>query len=159
MIVLIHLSFNVVCAFVLFRLSCIQQWMVKPTKDRGVPEGWMALKSAPATRPELSRGTCEVWDGNEWTSQSTVSIVTAAQRRREDQRLGAARRAQAVPVDIRGAIGDNASTINGAYEPTKEICGGWPVFRKQGDPDIWLEYAVATNEVSSILRRLTCCAM
>ena len=114
----------------------------------------MSLKSALPNRPELSQGTWRVLDGNEWTSQPTVSILTVEQRRKEDQRLGAARRAQAVPVDIRGAIGDNASTINGAYEPTKEICGGWPVYRKQGDQNKWLEYIVATNNVSSILHCL-----
>ena len=108
----------------------------------------MGLKSVPPTRPELSRGTCEVFAEDEWTSQPTVSILTVEQRRKEDQRLGAARRAQAVPVDIRGATGPNASLVNGVYEPTKEICGGWPVYRKRGGPDIWLEY---TNEVSSIL--------
>jgi hypothetical protein len=26
-------------------------------------------------RPELSNGTCDVWDGEKWTTQNTVSIV------------------------------------------------------------------------------------
>ena len=61
-------------------------------------------------------------------------------------RAGAERYAAAVPVDIRGTFGPSASSINGIYEPTPEVCGGWPVYRKQGDPDKWLEYIVATNE-------------
>ena len=64
----------------------------------------------------------------------------------------------AVAVGIRGATGPYASTINGAYEPTKEICGDWPVYRKQGDPDIWLEYTAAANLVSSVFRCLINCA-
>ncbi len=42
--------------------------------------------------------------------------------------------------------GPSATSINGVYEPTSEVWGGWPVYRKQGDPDKWLEYIVATNE-------------
>ena len=123
------------------------KWYIKGTNDKGKAKGWMRLSCDPATRPELCKSVCEVWDGNKWTSQPTVSIVTAKQRREEDRKLGAERRAQAVPVDVRGATGPSASSINGVYEPTNEICGGWPVYRKQGDPDKWLEYIVATNEV------------
>jgi hypothetical protein len=61
-------------------------------------------------------------------------------------RAGAERLAQSVPVDIRGSFGPSASSINGIYEPTTEVSGGWPVYRKQGDPDKWLEYIVATGE-------------
>ena len=28
-----------------------------------------------AMRPELSNGTCDVWDGERWTTQNTVQIV------------------------------------------------------------------------------------
>ena len=106
----------------------------------------MRLSADPATRPELCKSTCEVWDGNKWTSQPSVSIVTAKQRRDEDRKIGAERYSQAVAVDIRGAYGPSATSINGIYEPSSEICGGWPVYRKQGDSDKWLEYIVATNE-------------
>ena len=54
------------------------QWYVKPTADRGRAEGWMCLASDPPTRPELSRGTCEVWDGDRWTVQTSVTVLTAA---------------------------------------------------------------------------------
>ena len=106
----------------------------------------MRLSADPPTRPELCKSVCEVWDGNKWTSQPSVSIVTAKQRRDEDRKIGAERLAESIPVDIRGAYGPSATSINGIYEPTSEICGGWPVYRKQGDPDKWLEYIVATNE-------------
>lgn len=38
----------------------------------------MCLASDPPTRPELSRGTCEVWDGDRWTVQTSVTVLTAA---------------------------------------------------------------------------------
>lgn len=56
----------------------LSQWYVKPTADRGRAEGWMCLASDPPTRPELSRGTCEVWDGDRWTVQTSVTVLTAA---------------------------------------------------------------------------------
>ena len=54
------------------------EWYVKPTADRGRAEGWMCLASDPPARPELSKGTCEVWDGDRWTIQTTVTVSTAA---------------------------------------------------------------------------------
>lgn len=125
------------------------QWYIKATTDKGKAKGWMRLSCDPVTRPELCKSVCEVWDGSKWTSQQSVSIVTAKQRREEDKKAGAERRAQSVSVDVRGAYGPSATSINGVYEPTSEVCGGWPVYRKQGDPDKWLEYIVATNEVYS----------
>lgn len=122
------------------------KWYIKATTDKGRPRGWMRLTASPPARPELCNSVCEVWDGSKWTSQSSVSIVTAKQRREEDRKAGAERRLQGVPVDIRGAVGPSASSINGVYEVTSELCGGWPVYRKQNDPDKWLEYIVATNE-------------
>jgi hypothetical protein len=87
-----------------------------------------------------------VWDGSQWISQPTVSIVSLKQRREEDKRLGAERRLQSFSVDIRGATGQSALSINGVYEVTNEISGGWPVYRKVGDAEKWLEFIAATNE-------------
>jgi hypothetical protein len=53
----------------------------------------------------------------------------------------------AVAIDIRGAKGLNQSTINGIYEPTEEVCSGWPVYRKRGDANKWLEFFIASNKV------------
>ena len=52
----------------------------------------------------------------------------------------------AVSIDIRGAKGPNAVTINGVYEPTDEVCSNWPVYRKRGDPTKWLEFFSASNK-------------
>ena len=50
---------------------------MKPTRDRGRAHGYMRRACDPPTRPELTRGTCEVWDGAEWSTQETVTIVAA----------------------------------------------------------------------------------
>ena len=121
-------------------------WYIKTTSDKGKPRGWLRLHCEPPTFPELSKATCEVWDGSKWTTQSSISIMTLKQRREEDKRIGTERRLQAVPVDIRGSRGPSAASINGVYIPTNEICGGWPVYRKEGDSDKWLEFIVSTSE-------------
>jgi len=121
-------------------------WYIKASTDKGRGRAWLRLSSDPASRPESSKGIREVWDGERWIQQDTITILTAKHRREEDTRIGAERRAKAVPVDIRGAQGPSASSINGVYEPTDEICGGWPVYRKHGDNEKWLEHHAATNE-------------
>jgi hypothetical protein len=122
------------------------KWYVKASTDKGRARGWLRLGSDPAARPELSTGLCEIWDGERWTTQTTITILSAKKRREEDRRIGTERKALSVPVDVRGALGPSASSINGVYEPTDEICGGWPVYRKQGDGEKWLEHHASTNE-------------
>ena len=51
------------------------EWYVKPTSDKGKAEGWMCIASEPPSRPELSKGTTDVWDGERWTTQTTVEII------------------------------------------------------------------------------------
>lgn len=122
------------------------KWYIKASTDKGRARGWLRVGSDPAARPELSKGTFEIWDGDRWVVQNSITILTAKSRRDEDKRIGAERRTHALIVDIRGARGPSASSINGIYEPTDEICGGWPVYRKKGDNEKWLEHHAATNE-------------
>ena len=74
------------------------------------------------------------------------SIVARTDEGRQDIR-------QPVPVLIQDATGPRASKINGVYEPIDEICGGMPVYRKQGKPNkapnlqIYLEFVSVTNQV------------
>lgn len=44
----------------------------------GRPEGWMCIPCDPPTRPELCTGICEVWDGDKWVIQDTVTVLKAA---------------------------------------------------------------------------------
>jgi hypothetical protein len=66
--------------------SASNKWYIKATGDKGRARGWMRLTADPPTRPELCKSVCEVWDGSKWTSQPTVSIVSAKQRREEDKK-------------------------------------------------------------------------
>ena len=44
-------------------------------------------------------------------------------------------------VQLSGATGDHAHSINGYYEPIDEIVGNATVYKKMGDgADIWIEY-------------------
>lgn len=52
----------------------------------------------------------------------------------------------AVSIDIRGAKGPNAVTINGTYDPTDELCNDWPVYQKRGDQNKWMEYFNQSNK-------------
>lgn len=122
------------------------KWYIKATTDKGRAKVWLRLGSDPPTRPELSTGVCEVWDSERWVIQNSITIFTAKRRRDEDRRLGIERRASAVSVDIRGAVGPSATSINGIYDCTDEICGGWPVYQKRGDSEKWLEHHATTNE-------------
>ncbi len=54
--------------------------------------------------------------------------------------------AGAVSIDIRGAKGPNAVTINGTYDPTDEVCNDWPVYQKRGDVNKWLEFFNQSNK-------------
>lgn len=123
-----------------------KKWYIKATTDRGKARGWLRLASDPTTTPEHCTSICEVWDGSKWTSQASVSIVTAKRRHEEDMNSGSVRRIRATPVRISGATGPSGPSINGIYEPTDEICGGWPVYRKKDDSEKWLEYIVASHE-------------
>jgi hypothetical protein len=40
---------------------------------------------------------------------------------------------------IEGATGKSPTRINGVYEPTKEAQNGFPVYRKKGDGETWVE--------------------
>lgn len=123
-----------------------KKWYIKTTTDRGKARGWLRLASDPTTTPEHCNSFAEVWDGSKWTTQQSVSIVTAKQRHEEDLKAGTVRRIRATPVRITGATGPSGPSINGIYEPTDEICGGWPVYRKKDDMEKWLEYNVASGE-------------
>ena len=37
----------------------------------------MCLSADPPNRPELCKGICEVWDGERWTVQNSVTVLTA----------------------------------------------------------------------------------
>jgi hypothetical protein len=44
------------------------------------------------------------------------------------------------PLLIGDVVGKSATLLNGAYEPTRDVHYGKPVFQKQGDRDMWLRF-------------------
>ena len=50
-------------------------------------------------------------------------------------------------VQISGATGSTAGSVNGYYEPIDEIVGNATVYKKMGDgADVWVEYYAGTGE-------------
>ena len=129
-------------------------WSSGPTEHQLQADLEAAEDAAAQAQKELR--TSPHKPGSAKHNRLTAAVVAAKAAVVRAQEL--LRLRQAVPVDIRGSTGENASLINGVYDPTDELCGGWPVYRKQGHPDIWLEYTVADNEVRffTVLPTINC---
>lgn len=75
-----------------------------------------------------------------WEVNVNISVMTVEKRKQMDLEKYGDKLSQAVALDIRGAVGMNAFKVNGVYEPTHEIAGGWPVYQRKGSFDYWLEF-------------------
>ncbi len=53
------------------------------------------------------------------------------------------------PLLIGGVVGKSASLLNGVYEPTRDVHNGKPLFKKQGDRDMWLRFNSSNTWVIS----------
>jgi hypothetical protein len=58
-------------------------------------------------------------------------------------------------VFISGATGPKATAINGPYDRTGEISGGYSVYSKRGDPSICVEHRGGNWEVKDVLNKGT----
>ena len=58
-------------------------------------------------------------------------------------------------VFISGATGPRAAAINGPYDGTGEISGGYAVYSKRGDPSICVEHRGGNWEVKDVLNKGT----
>lgn len=56
--------------------------------DIGKARGWMRLSSESTCTPEACKTPCEVWDGSKWSTQPSVTILTAKLRNEEDIKAG-----------------------------------------------------------------------
>ena len=65
--------------------------------------------------------------------QKSLTVMSSADRLAEDIKLFEKRRSHCVSVDIRGATGPRGGGLNGVFDPTEEMKGGWPVYRKRDD--------------------------
>ena len=61
------------------------------------------------------------------------SSKTKSSKTNKKQLSGTARaeREACVSLDIRGATGQHELRVNGRYDPTDELSGGWPIYRKR----------------------------
>ena len=89
-------------------------------------------------------------DGTTHVLQSEVSIAIASDEEVDRFRIEIASRQAANEAYLRdhgrrarkiqGTVGIHAGKVDGIYEATDEESGGMPVYRKQGDDDMWLMY-------------------
>ena len=63
--------------------------------------------------------------------------MTTEQRRQLDLAKYGDQLVKGVALDVRGAMGVNAFKINGVYEPTAEVAGGWPAYQRKGSFEYW----------------------
>lgn len=100
-----------------------------------------AIVSDPArVTPDQCAAPWSVIISGNFEVNNNISVMTVEKRKQLDIEKYGDKLSQAVALDIRGAIGMNAFKVNGVYEPTHEIAGGWPVYQRKGSFDYWLEF-------------------
>jgi hypothetical protein len=58
-------------------------------------------------------------------------------------------------IYLGGAVGPNSACINGCYEPTSEVQGGFPVYSKRGDAGICIEHKAGMWQVKLVSDKAT----
>lgn len=119
-------------------------WYVTPSNNLRRKRAWMKFIGNPY-KIDSHRPYYEVFDGVEWTKQSTVSIWTLEDRFEDDKRLGYQRRNMGGSIEISGIIGPLSYSLEGVYFMSMELSGGWPLYFKPGY-DFWIEYSAIINE-------------
>ena len=56
---------------------------------------------------------------------------------------------------ISGATGEHAGAINGGYDRTGEMCGGYALYRKRGDPSLCMEHREGNWQVKHVAHKGT----
>jgi hypothetical protein len=137
------------------------RWYVKPTKERG-PDKSICFgygTSDDVVLPQNCKKECwYVYDNTAFVKEVQVTcelvqgsslpqhlqdmaeegrIVSLAAKNDLDREMN--RPPLPGSVIIQGATVDRSKFVNGIFEPTKELCNGMTVYRKKGEPGIWLE--------------------
>ena len=58
-------------------------------------------------------------------------------------------------IYLSGAVGPNSACINGCYEPTSEVQGGFAVYSKRGDAGICIEHKAGMWQVKLVSDKAT----
>lgn len=100
-------------------------WHIKKAESKGTVNAW-AYAVSPCVAPEAIDPLCvwHVYNGFEFPEQPELQVVRAYES-----------------IMVRGAVGTCAQQVNGIFDPTSEMCGGWVRYRKRGGQDSWIEYS------------------
>ena len=79
----------------------------------------------------------EVLDDADFRPQEGISCLSLGQWR-DDDKLSAECWASRCSLDVRGATGPYAASINGLYDPTEDFVAG---YRKRADPTCVMDYS------------------
>jgi hypothetical protein len=100
-------------------------WHIKKAESKGTVNAW-AYAVSPCVAPDVIDSSCgwHVYNGFEFPEQPELQITRVYES-----------------VMVRGAGGTCAQQVNGIFDPTNEMCGGWIRYRKRGGQDSWIEYS------------------
>ena len=128
------------------------KWQVKRTANKGEDGGYAyCIVPAKCLPEECPVGQWQVADDDATVTQASITVSIVSKKELENLKaLAVAEAARQVVgtknIRLVGATGDNATAMNGVYEPTSEMSsGGVTVYRKVGDAEMWLEYYAGTG--------------
>jgi hypothetical protein len=100
-------------------------WHIKKAESKGTVNAW-AYAVSPCVAPESIDPLCvwHVYNGFEFPEQPELQVARVYES-----------------IMVRGAVGTCAQQVNGIFDPTSEMCGGWVRYRKRGGQDSWIEYS------------------
>jgi hypothetical protein len=100
-------------------------WHIKKAESKGTVNAW-AYAVSPCVSPESIDPLCvwHVYNGFEFPEQPELQVARVYES-----------------IMVRGAVGTCAQQVNGIFDPTNEMCGGWIRYRKRGGQDSWIEYS------------------
>lgn len=100
-------------------------WHIKKAESKGTVNAW-AYAVSPCVAPDSIDPGCvwHVYNGFEFPEQPELQVTKVYES-----------------IMVRGAVGTCAQQVNGIFDPTNEICGGWVRYRKRGGQDSWIEYS------------------
>lgn len=101
------------------------QWQIKPADKKGTNTSWANCPIHPPQTLEHCMGrSWKLFDQGSWHERSDVIVAVGAVHN----------------IEVSGATGSFASTLNGVYEPTVEVSNGVIIFHKRGDANKIMEY-------------------